>query len=111
MNSPSVLLLALLQASGAGATSQSTPALPADRAAVAEPPDSGVVVVSCLVRRSGRLEDCTIVSETPEGEGFGEAALRAATESRITFSRSNPWRRGSRTEFRVQFDAAGSPTP
>lgn len=32
-------------------------------------------VMNCLVGAGGRLEDCKLVSETPTGHGFGEAAL------------------------------------
>lgn len=34
--------------------------------------------VNCVIRSDTRLEDCRIVSETPPGLGFGEAALRIA---------------------------------
>jgi len=38
---------------------------------------AGEVVLDCDVGLNGRL-DCAIVSETPEGRGFGDAALRIA---------------------------------
>ena len=37
---------------------------------------SGKVVMDCLVLTGGTLADCKLVSETPEGYGFGESALK-----------------------------------
>ena len=37
---------------------------------------SGSVVLSCDVQPSGAVSGCTVVSETPVGLGFGEAAKR-----------------------------------
>jgi len=37
---------------------------------------SGRGSVSCVIRADTRLEACRVVSETPEGFGFGDAALR-----------------------------------
>ena len=39
---------------------------------------AGRASVNCVIRSDTRLEDCRIVSETPPGLGFGEAALRIA---------------------------------
>ena len=38
----------------------------------------GKVVMDCLVQTGGILGDCKLVSETPEGYGFGEKALEMA---------------------------------
>jgi len=38
----------------------------------------GSAKISCVVTASGTLSDCSIVSETPEGYGFGDAALKMA---------------------------------
>lgn len=43
----------------------------------------GDVVLNCLVRVSGLL-DCEVVSETPGGWGFSQAALRIADAHRMT---------------------------
>lgn len=40
--------------------------------------DGGKALIQCKVTRAGRLKDCTLVSETPPGEGFGAAALKMA---------------------------------
>lgn len=39
---------------------------------------SGKTVIVCTVRDDGRVENCSIKSETPSGQGFGRAALQAA---------------------------------
>jgi len=39
---------------------------------------SGQATVSCEVTLGGALENCEVVSESPTGHGFGEAALRIA---------------------------------
>lgn len=43
---------------------------------------SGSAVVGCTIQENGRLTGCEIVTETPEGHGFGAAALRLADEFR-----------------------------
>ncbi len=39
---------------------------------------NGKAVINCTVVETGLLEDCSVIEETPPGEGFGEAALKAA---------------------------------
>lgn len=40
-------------------------------------------VITCEVRLDTRLDNCRLVSETPSGQGFGQAALAAAGEFRF----------------------------
>lgn len=40
---------------------------------------AGRAAVNCVILADQRLDDCRIVSETPQGYRFGEAGLRAAT--------------------------------
>ncbi len=40
-------------------------------------------VITCVVRLDTRLDNCRLVSETPPGQGFGQAALAAADEFRF----------------------------
>ena len=42
----------------------------------------GDVIVDCLVAASGELRACEVVSETPEGHGFAEAAMNLARRYR-----------------------------
>ena len=37
--------------------------------------DGGSVRIRCVVASTGALESCTVLSETPEGQGFGAAAV------------------------------------
>ncbi len=39
---------------------------------------AGHVMLSCKVMTTGRLDDCRVESETPQGWGFGAAALKVA---------------------------------
>jgi TonB family protein len=43
----------------------------------------GRVVLDCEVLASGAASACTAVEETPEGQGFGEAAVRASSQFRF----------------------------
>ena len=43
----------------------------------------GNAALSCVVRLDQRLEDCRVISETPAGLGFGEAALRLVDQFRV----------------------------
>lgn len=39
---------------------------------------SGLAKMTCRVTANGQVRDCRVVSETPAGEGFGDAALKLA---------------------------------
>lgn len=43
----------------------------------------GAVTASCLTRPDGRVEQCIIESEQPEGAGFGQATLRGLRSARL----------------------------
>ncbi|MDB5432531.1 MAG: energy transducer TonB [Caulobacter sp.] len=45
---------------------------------------SGAAVISCGVAVSGDLRTCKLVSESPAGYGFGDAALRMAPHMKMT---------------------------
>jgi periplasmic protein TonB len=49
---------------------------------------TGVVTVDCLVGGDGRIA-CSIVSEDPQGWGFGEATLRIARQFRVAAQTSD----------------------
>lgn len=66
---PGLLLLS------AGCTTLEAPVVLAD--------GEGLVRVECVVQEDGRLTDCAVLSEQPVGQGFGEAALRAAQQARL----------------------------
>ncbi len=64
--------------------------------------------VSCVIRIDTRLEDCRLVSESPQGMGFGEAALRSARYFRFEPpTRGGAPVAGQRVVFGVEFGLRG----
>ena len=45
--------------------------------------DTGRVVLDCATTSAATVTDCRVVSEEPAGEGFGEDALRLASQFRL----------------------------
>lgn len=43
----------------------------------------GTVWMSCYVLRFDRVRDCKLIGESPQGQGFGRAAMRAQSDFRI----------------------------
>jgi TonB family protein len=84
----------LLLGAGCGSTKVEAPVVLAE--------GEGAVRVQCLARPDGRLTDCKVLSERPAGQGFGEAALRAAGQARIDTDmlRGSP---GVKVEFNMRF--------
>jgi len=64
--------------------------------------EEGDVTLDCLVRTSGLL-DCSIVSETPTGRGFAEAALRMAGDHQMAPAMRNGVAVEGRYRMRVPF--------
>lgn len=62
---------------------------------------TGVVLINCAADGQGVLNDCKVLSETPEGWDFGEAALRAARAGALRTTRTG---RDGRVTTSVQFD-------
>lgn len=69
-------------------------------AAAARANISGRAVLDCLVQAGGLLGDCKVVSETPLGWNFGEAALKMSVLFRATHRTE-----GSRTRIPIGFRA------
>ncbi len=44
----------------------------------------GAARIQCTVSAQGTAENCHVLSETPQGYGFGQAALKAAKYFRFT---------------------------
>lgn len=81
-----------------------TPMYPAP--AAANGVESGTVSLSCVVGADGSASDCTLLSETPEGQGFGEATLASMQTARFSpdvLERSAP---GTRARFTIRFRLA-----
>lgn len=70
---------------------------------------SGRGSINCVIRTDQRLEACRIVDETPEGFGFGEAALRASVFFRFRPPMTADGRpiEGQRVTVFVQFGRQG----
>lgn len=62
------------------------------------------VVLECVVAAEGALQDCVVLSETPPGRGFGEAALERAHRARLSPETVNPEAHGGSVRFTMRFD-------
>ncbi len=75
------LMILMAQATAPGPQATAEPG----RQAVAEPEvQEGAVELECRVRRDRHVSDCVILSETPPGQGFGQAALNMARRARLS---------------------------
>ena len=68
--------------------------------------DSGRVVLNCLVNANGSMSDCNIVSEDPQGAGFGSAAVSGARRARLSPRTVDGAAQGARVNFTVRFQSA-----
>lgn len=66
--------------------------------------DGGLVELSCMVRDDGSLDDCRIERENPSAQGFGEAALRAAEQTKVTPDTARGAGRDGRLRWRMRFE-------
>ena len=84
----SVAMAAASPADAAPAKTCSSPIFdPANACKVRE---DAVVIVQCQAMRDGSMTKCAVVSETPPGKGFGEAALGSAGRAQIEADDSRP---------------------
>jgi protein TonB len=63
----------------------------------------GGAVLRCIVKKDRSLANCAVASETPEGFGFGDAALQVSKLFRMK-SAAKP---GSRITIPIQFQTPG----
>jgi periplasmic protein TonB len=63
----------------------------------------GEALLDCLVSTAGTLQ-CSVISESPEGWGFGAAALRIARDHRMAPAMSQGTAVEGRYEMRVPFE-------
>lgn len=61
------------------------------------------VRLACVVPENGRFDECRILSERPEGLGFGRSALVAARQSRITLRDNDIGSIGKVVVYNVRF--------
>lgn len=76
--------------------------------------DSGITkgraTINCGWLSDGVLSACRIQSESPEGAGFGEAALAGATHGRLSIDDVATRPAGSRVVYTANFDAIEEPS-
>jgi hypothetical protein len=69
-------------------------------------------VVTCVARADGSVDQCKVESEQPARSRFGEAALRAMPDARVTSTTEAPGQITPRMiGFRVNFYMAGYEPP
>jgi protein TonB len=73
---------------------------------------SGGVTLTCIVKADGTLTDCKTSEESPQGMGFGDAALNMSQffQMRPMLIEGEPITGGTFT-FRIFFKWPGSPPP
>lgn len=74
-------------------------------------PADGVVTLECQFNRDGRLRDCIVLSETPPGQGFGQAAIEAAARARLSRRTVEQAARNGKVRFTTRFRLADSERP
>lgn len=87
-----------------------TPAPEYPEAAMAGGVSAGQVTLNCLVSPQGAISDCRIVSETPQGFGFGESAIAAAHAAQISPRTVDGAADGTRFTFTTRY-LAPEPMP
>lgn len=63
----------------------------------------GTVALHCVVTAEGRLDNCEVVEETPQGRGFGPAALAAAEDARLSPRTINDRPVAGEVRFSIRF--------
>lgn len=66
--------------------------------------DEGVVTLSCGLQPDGQVHDCQLLSETPVGKGFGQAAINAAHNARLSATQVERVRVTFTVRFRMSSD-------
>ncbi|HEX2560545.1 TonB family protein [Phenylobacterium sp.] len=74
---------------------------------------TGSATIDCRIAEGGVLEDCRAVSETPAGEGFGDAAVRMRElfNARPVLKNGDPLPVGARLVFTIRFVLPGRAAP
>lgn len=63
----------------------------------------GSVEIECTVLETGAVSDCVVLSERPEGQGFGQAALETATRGRVRLGEGVAPAPGGKVRFTTRF--------
>ncbi|MBJ7319698.1 MAG: energy transducer TonB, partial [Brevundimonas sp.] len=65
--------------------------------------EGGTVTLLCTVAANGTPTNCSVVSETPSGAGFGQAALRSMRSARFSPGTVDGVAQGGQARFTVRF--------
>jgi len=65
--------------------------------------EEGTVVLLCSVQANGSATNCSIVSETPAGAGFGREALSSMRSARFSPGTVDGVAQGGQARFTVRF--------
>ncbi len=105
-------MVALLTMMAGLALAAQEPAQPAEPVTTLPPVEvvagasQGVVALECRINRDGTLRDCEIISETPAGQGFGEAALANVSRSRLSRDTLRNVEPDGTVSFNIRFQLA-----
>ena len=64
---------------------------------------AGAATLNCMVEANGTVSGCSIISETPEGNGFGRAAQQLSRHFRINPRTVDGAAEGSRVSINLRF--------
>lgn len=81
--------------------SQALPEYPG--AAIQRDVPVATVELACVVAAEGRLSECRVLSENPDGLGFGRSALEAARRSRVNVPENDTRSIGEIAQYVVRF--------
>lgn len=90
------------------------PMLDYPAAAIANNVSAGRVVLRCTANPNGSLSNCAIVEETPDGQGFADAAIAGARRARLSPRTIDGAAVGATVQFTIRFVAPplpAQPTP
>ncbi|PZN98729.1 MAG: energy transducer TonB, partial [Alphaproteobacteria bacterium] len=65
--------------------------------------ETGSAVLECTVNPNGSVSGCVIISETPSGAGFGQAALTGARRAQLTPRSVDGVATGGKVRFTTRF--------
>ena len=88
-----------------------TPQADYPAAAIAAKVTEGQATLNCLVTVAGVLTDCRVSAETPEGYGFGEAAVAGTASGRMSPRTIDGVAVLARVTFTVRFSLPEEPQP
>jgi hypothetical protein len=67
------------------------------------------VVLRCTVKADRSVDDCVVASESPSGQGLGEAALRISGQIRVSPETFGPDFVGEKVEIPINFERDPDP--